>query len=448
MFKRSKESTTTNSIQGQTTERRILVVGHRNIAKGITSFDWPSLPQNHNLADYDVVIIDISVLQTNNIGHPEFAHIFNASRWNLLFNRKAKLIIIGVPRQMRVSPGEGMYGSFMETAMLLPVHPKCTLADGETMQILDSTYDFYFNIVKRWQFHFDGMYFNVDETTRAEISHVLAASIDRIVMSMEPIASNGYDRALAAKFQFTAQSIKSNALLESAQVFWLPPVTETSAESGVRLILSELFNIGRSSTEPAWIEDFQLPSMTARQIKISELDKKLHELNLERSQYSSEEADRKTLRQLLFEQGQPLEDIVKKALQELGCTIDNLPDKRSEDLRFSDPIGNKWIGEVKGRKGGLKREDIRQLDDWVKQAILNENWQGRALLIGNYNLDLPPASRPDPVSTNEAIALRRFGFCLLTTFQLFSTLKEHEETVLNLKTFWTNIASQAREILD
>lgn len=72
---------------------------------------------------------------------------------------------------------------------------------------------------------------------------------------------------------------------------------------------------------------------------------------------------------------------------------DNTTKRGRDDGRLTDPTGRNGILEIKGRAGALCVSDVRELHDWVSDAIANEGWQGKGLLIANLRCNEPPGQR-------------------------------------------------------
>jgi hypothetical protein len=95
--------------------------------------------------------------------------------------------------------------------------------------------------------------------------------------------------------------------------------------------------------------------------------------------------------------------------------------------------------EIKGRTGTLRLADVRQLDQWVRDAIANENWASKGILIANMHCDETPGQRDDPFPTNCIQTAKHFQLCLLTTTQIFHALRLHQRGELDVQAFWNTI---------
>ena len=95
--------------------------------------------------------------------------------------------------------------------------------------------------------------------------------------------------------------------------------------------------------------------------------------------------------------------------------------------------------EIKGRTGSLRLSDVRQLDQWVRDAVANEGWRSKGMLIANMHCADPPSQRQHPFPDNCVRTAEQFGLCLITTTQIFQALREHQRGGVDLAAFWDTI---------
>jgi hypothetical protein len=92
--------------------------------------------------------------------------------------------------------------------------------------------------------------------------------------------------------------------------------------------------------------------------------------------------------------------------------------------------------EIKGRTGNLRLSDVRELHNWVSDALAEEELESKGILIVNLQCDEDPQRRKDFIPPNCAKAAARFDIAILTTTQLFQALVAHQESTLDRKKFW------------
>ncbi len=445
MFFKKKIKETRNAFANTDIEenKKILIIGHKLKIKGINSFSWYDIPDDLNLADYDNVLIDFSVIEK--YPFPEVENITDKNIWNLIFNKNSELIFIGTPELIQTHGKKNSpYGSFYSPLGLLPFEPEWTKEKGNKINVVDDKYLFYFNFVKEWSFHFDYIYNKPNENKIEKIKQALKFPINAIAVSYTPIATNGYNRPIGCKFNFKAKRTNSDFVIESCPIIWLPPVLYDNKDKAILIILQEMFKQKQNIEKPNWLSSYTLISMEKIQIEISQIDIDIIKMMEKKKNKMSKYEQRERFTRLLYEQGINLEEIVIDALKELDCEILETTNGNNEDIQFKDLNGCRWVVEVKGKKGCLKRDDIRQLDDWVKNLILNKDWKGYAIIIGNYYYEINPKDRDSPLTDTENASIKRFGFTLLTTFELFKAIRDKEKGNYNAKEYWKIISEQCR----
>jgi hypothetical protein len=105
------------------------------------------------------------------------------------------------------------------------------------------------------------------------------------------------------------------------------------------------------SPAPTWTEaaEFALPLEVTLLKRASEIENQLSSLLAAKAKLGSDLAEARVLRDLLFEQGKPLEHAVRKALQLMGFQAAGYDDGESEfDVIFNSPEG-RFLGEAEGR---------------------------------------------------------------------------------------------------
>lgn len=411
---------------------KILVIGHNLKIKDIDSISWNEIQKEINLADYNVVIIDFSII--DKIPFPLVKEIQYKNLWNLVFNNKAEIIIIGSPKEITTEIKEH-YSSCFSPVSLLPVEVEWTIEKGNTINLVNEKYKYYFDKVKEWNFHFDNLIGRQPENKIVNISQNIKILLENIKCSITPVAVNLYDKPISCLFNFTATTYDKK-VINSCSIIWLPPISIGDKAEVIKEILDNKYNFFQKSIEPEWILNYNLLSMVSINNEIENLNKEIELIEDKKKAQIEKYNKKKLLRNILYEQGKALEIHVADALKELGCEIIENKEKFNEDIQFKDPNGLNWIVEVKGRTGNLKRDDIRQLDDWVKKLILEKNWTGYAVIIGNYQCNVNPNDRKNIISENEQKSLKRFGFNLITTLELYSAIKRKENGNFNEKKYW------------
>lgn len=154
------------------------------------------------------------------------------------------------------------------------------------------------------------------------------------------------------------------------------------------------------SAKPEWVDDY----IVGDEAEIKEQKKVIDE----------KEQEFLKVKQLLFESGKSLVDAVEFILKSMGYEVKNLEKLGEEDLEIKDN-DLKAIAEVKGLEGQAKISNLKQLAYYV----LGES-DTKGIFIINHFKDKKLKERGEPFHAEVIKKAGEYGFCLITTTQLFS----------------------------
>jgi len=168
----------------------------------------------------------------------------------------------------------------------------------------------------------------------------------------------------------------------------------------------------RKQRRPPWTRDLALPGRREAEDALEEQRQAL--------------VRHDTLDRLLYATGQPLEEAVALALEELGfdeVVLTGRPDDC--DVRFGFE-GKTGLLEAKGKAGQADKADVLQLSGWVDDEV------GRGtdpdLLVAALAVDAfrerPPAERRGALTQEAERLAKRHGFAVWTTDDLHRRLQE------------------------
>lgn len=210
------------------------------------------------------------------------------------------------------------------------------------------------------------------------------------------------------------------------QTFW----TESAVALGKRFIASVVAMAdafvaeNASSPPPDWVADdsYSLAAERKLQSEISVITTKLISLEERRRGLEDELGRVGSIRGLLYEQGKPLEEVVRSALQTMGFAATNLKEADSEfDVVFQSPEG-RFIGEVEGKDNkAVNIDKFSQLErnlneDFAREEVVDF---AKGVLFGNAYRLKAPLERKDPFTEKCITAAKRLGAALVCTKDLF-----------------------------
>lgn len=217
--------------------------------------------------------------------------------------------------------------------------------------------------------------------------------------------------------------------------------TESGVAFGKRLITTLVAMADALASEvvgtpaPDWVQEdrYRLSAELEIEKKISEIIEKVTLFESERRELDIQLRSAGALRDLLFEQGKPLEGAVLEALGLLGFDAKGFQDADSEfDAIFTSPEG-RFLGEVEGRDNRpINIDKFSQLERNLNEDFARDEVAvfAKGVLFGNGFRLQAPAMRGDPFTEKCRTAAVRIGAALVNTPDLFSPcqyLKSHKD---------------------
>jgi len=435
MFRKSKDKNKKSSEKSsvETSEKRILVIGHTLKSRSLKSFKWKEFPKDYNIADYDVVIIDFTTIDEPpyHKDHP----IESDYLINFLSNPENEMLLIGKPYHFKFKVLDSNSTYIIDFENLFPFFPAFIEAQGEEIRDVVKEYSYYFSKVKRWNRQLK--YKTISELRKSgqginRWSSEKMFGSDKFSFQFQSIANTVSKHPIAVVFNF-----QSTEKL-TAKVVCLPKTTEIPAIEGIKLILKYRYGFKFESKLPEWVECFKLPEQMEIEEKISDLNNKKFEIDKEINSLSIRLKENIKFQELLYESGNILAYTVHDALELIGATVDRT-EKFQDDGLFTDPFDRRYTLEIKGVVKSAARSHIRQLEDWKEKAEVDNGWKGKGLLIVNAYKELPLQERRVPFPDDCVNKAEFEKICLLTTTQLFKALQTFQEGKLDRKDFWDAI---------
>lgn len=188
---------------------------------------------------------------------------------------------------------------------------------------------------------------------------------------------------------------------------------------------------------PTWAsaEEYGTEEETRLRANITELEAGIAELQKQKLQAENGLDAAGNLRGLLFEKGKPLESAILEALRAIGFAAEGFVDEESEfDAVFTDPSGNRLLGEAEGKDDkAVNIDKLDQLDrnvqeDYAKRP--DSTVYAKGVLFGNAFRLTPIVERGDFFTQKCIAGAKRLGVALVRTPDLFGVarfLKENPD---------------------
>ena len=190
----------------------------------------------------------------------------------------------------------------------------------------------------------------------------------------------------------------------------LEKLHELLLSRGLQLI-PERVDAGNIVTLPSWAK------LIASQRELSLLEK-YNKLSEQIGKYSK-------FKQLYWESGDSLENLVIEALKELGLEVTKLPKGSHADFEVKLNGDLIAVSETKGLAGSATLQDLRQLLDYYTEQRDIEKRSVKGIFIVNHYRNEEPSKRGDPLTKDANDLMSKHGFQLLTTAKLYELLEKH-----------------------
>lgn len=392
----------------------------------VECFRWNELRKIKNLADYDVVVLNLLSL-----GRPEDmdAEAFRAAldvrtTRQILQDGSGSIFVLGDPRFDLPSEFEGrVYAEpFLSwTGLEFSWDDRGGVAVQNVWANLEGPMATYAANLDRYRFSMVGCRPFLDEEGlwgmwgRKELEgEGLRASV-----SIEGICTTRYGQHVAFVVNHTTEPVVEGVRRHvggrtyttdvepkpaSGPIAFLPE-SRLSEEQTLELILRDMFGVEMSAPEPEWIEAFQAPGQEEVNEAIAETDAQIEALLEQREEMLREREEVRRPLGLLYQTGDALEQAVWSVLEALGAEVER-PEKGSnlEDgwvsVRFNEDV-LEFVLEIKGvDREHFDFKGLRQLTDWVSNGIDLRSKEYKGLLVGNSSLKRPPRWRVWPFNNN------------------------------------------------
>jgi hypothetical protein len=404
---------------------RILFAGFSKV-RGFNAFDWTDW-EWPNAADHDVLFINCGSLfnmlsewkqrdeaNTKDTSLEPIVRLGNnldSLRDQVLqvINSDRTIFALAAPQewfQFRTQTGGRPTLAYTSLSAYswcsLPV--KTHLETGEVIKEVDRRFGEYRKHIKTWHF-----YFEKDFQILEHLNVGLPSKEQVLVLESETLFENLSRQPLGMELRYRAYKVYQ--INEYGEAVRLRKPEQTERVSGpiyllhypvggdVFLALSSLLRTFcgtdfPKSEVPNWIDTILSPRGKEFDQEIERLSVQLEEISRQVTQLTTERGQLERWRRLLYESGEPLEEVVLEALKLLG--LENVRRGRKGDHDIAGELhGETILFEVKGLNGSVGRREVfdldRHMDEFRAQNPGNKLVKG--ILAANAYRGLSPADR-------------------------------------------------------
>lgn len=437
--------------------KRYLVLGSEGHGRGVRSHRWNKLPDELNVADYDVVVLNFAAFEDEHLaeGFPRGRLPSVESLTRLLFAPNSEIIAIGNPSTLIGSRPEQsrtpFYDSRVRCDYWLPFYILVEDDFGTQYRVDADEWAAYFEHLSGWRWIATGQMQPQNQQASDYLRPVSDAAQD-LVAALEPIATTRYEKLIALRihvrairytryldnFDVVAQPDPSSreVVLEASPAFWLPTPDRVSAPDAIDTILRERYGIAQEARTPEWVAPYMLPDEAPIDAEIAELEEERRELEQRLCDARGRAVRAARFRLLLYEKGKDvLEPVVRETLRALVALVEDPETEGIEDGKLFREEG-RAILEIKGRTGPIKQDDVRQVVQWASEAKLKDGVEYKPLIIGNPHCEKALEERGDVLAPNAATYARNGAVAVVTTTQLFEALRQKQTGTFHEARFW------------
>lgn len=189
---------------------------------------------------------------------------------------------------------------------------------------------------------------------------------------------------------------------------------------------------------PDWLDEVEYHDETAQRARIKEIDEEMALLDKEKKEIEGVLSNYQDIKSVLCSKDFELEKMTRHLLAKIVEVDEDFEDCKEEDFRFSynDTL---YLIEIKGSKGGLKRQHISKTYDHVQikaDALEDEGSTSKlkGVLIFASQIELKPEER-DPFPETQITIARKNDIAVLSTETLLRCYEAYIEKRLTSISF-------------
>lgn len=189
---------------------------------------------------------------------------------------------------------------------------------------------------------------------------------------------------------------------------------------------------------PDWLDEVEYHDETAQRARIKEIDEEMALLDKEKKEIEGVLSNYQDIKSVLCSKDFELEKMTRHLLAKIVEVDEDFEDCKEEDFRFSynDTL---YLIEIKGSKGGLKRQHISKTYDHVQikaDAMEDEGSTSKlkGVLMFASQIELKPEER-DPFPETQITIARKNDIAVLSTETLLRCYEAYIEKRLTSTSF-------------
>lgn len=389
---------------------------------------WKDLSQLGNLSDYDSVYINLGALgeiaKSQSLSSKDIAKVFDSNSWAQVLAGGGAIYLLGHPPSILARfEAHSQPQRYDPTSHLVTVRIDSRPVDYRRVDrsspelILQ-----YLDQVSQWNYSMEVIILSPD------VKEILKR-LNSDTMKPERFGQTSYRTFLAARFLCNRTALPHGAL------FVLPP-SGNGPEMEDYFIVKHFFGIATAIEEPHWVSRLKIPGQTKLENQLNDKKERIEALKNEVKVEEGQLVQLKRWYQLLYDDGDTLEAIVKEGLELLGAKVTK-PSREKADYFIDVPDHPKGVMEVKGtHKPKFGIGALGQLSRWMDEAILKEQAMVKGIFVGNAGRKEEPQNRKLLFENNGEEFADLKGVVILRAMDLFCLVVLKNLNLLNTVEFW------------
>jgi len=252
---------------------------------------------------------------------------------------------------------------------------------GKIIHVKDESYKQYFKNFKQWEY-----YFVTDSLESSELEQYYEKQW-KVKVNLSEIAINNVDKPIAVQLypSFHVWSAKERRGWHAVphdiggRIFLLPIINPYDTKPHVEWLLQKI-GLFKETPPPAWVNAIEIPGEAPLKYDIETRRQQLEVFVSEIKEKEDSLAELQKYKQLLYETGETLQELVQTTFETLGAGIEPSP---VSDEFIINIDGWKSLAEVKGNTKSISKGDLGQLITDLGEYLKVPGEDIDGILIGN-----------------------------------------------------------------
>jgi hypothetical protein len=425
----------------------ILVIGYYD-SREVDSFSWwQDLP---NISEYDTIIIDTTKLVRHWAGRIEHVSendytLLHESDLDDKIDRNLELVRNKLLEKMEFdasiyvlyTPEISIYRpprSPIHTQFWRPFSFDTISEPGKVINVVESSYQTYFNDFKEWKLYFVPSSIGISEirdyylgkwAVTFEVNEIAVNKVRKplafeLVLFFHRYATD--EEAL--RYEPAERPYESVAHHKGSRLVLLPVSSEYDTVPCIENIL-QISRQFEQAPPPTWTDDIEIPGEAALKNEIKSFEQQVEKITAKMGRVKELLTELQKHKELLYETGLPLQKIVESTLVKLGAAVE--PSVVTDEF-IMNAHNRRILVEVKGNSKSISKSDLGQLITDLGEHLKATDEEIDGILIGNAWRLLPVKERNThnkPIFPQNVVRIaERRNIGLLSTTELFKAFCE------------------------